>query len=33
MTVHEIDFDKIANGLETLKKGNVDGRLVAMMSH
>lgn len=32
MTVHEIEFDEIAEGLETLKKGGVDGRLVAMMN-
>ncbi len=32
MTVQEIEFDQIAEGLETLKKGGVNGRLVAMMN-
>ncbi len=31
LTVHEVTFDQIAEGLDTLKEGKVDGRLVANM--
>lgn len=32
MAVQEIEFDEIPDGLERLRKGGVDGRLVAMMN-